>query len=124
MGLFRIAMASCATFVLLGCAQYRWQREGVTQGEFNRDSYSCQMEAARVFPAAPVRRELASGYTTQSTTNCTNGGLGGMSSISCTTTPGTYVPAIAYDEDANENRRAQAAKSCMYARGYKLVRVK
>lgn len=119
---------------LFGCAEYRWQRQGVTQAEFTRDSYACQMEVARAFPAAYVQQELTAGYTTQSTTNCTSGGTAysyggtgyvtGTSNTSCMTTPGTYTAPISYSHDVNEVKREQAVKSCMYARGYTRVRVK
>ena len=128
------ATVSCLSIGLLGCAEYRWHRPGVTQAEFNRDSYACQMEVARAFPAAYVQQELTAGYTTQSTTNCTSGGAAysyggtgyvtGTSNTSCMTTPGTYVAPITYSHDANEVKREQAAKSCMYAKGYTRVRVK
>ena len=129
---------SLAAFVLLsissltGCAQYQWQKYGGTQGQFNRDSYECQMEAAHAYPSAIVTQQLRSGYTTPATTNCySNGsayGLGdnvyGSSNTSCTTTPGQKVAPVTYTVDANKRNRVETAKACLLARGYNLVRVK
>jgi hypothetical protein len=116
-----VTSACCLSVCLLGCAEYRWPREGVTQAEFNRDSYACQIEVARALPPAYVQQELTAGSTSPSTTNCVSSG-GGYTS--CTTTPGAYVAPITYQHDANEVRREQAARSCMFARGYARVRVK
>lgn len=123
-----LAIASLAS----GCAQYQWQKAGATEADFNRDRYYCQMEAARAFPAQIVQTQIGGGYTTPSTTNCYGTGSayggGGMvygnTSTNCITTPGQYVAPIVSTSDANEDNRVEAARSCMYARGYQRVRVK
>lgn len=115
-----------------GCAQYQWRKAGATQAEFNQDSYACQMEAARAFPTQVVQQQLASGYTTPSTTNCYGSGSAygsgnmvfGNTNTNCTTMPGRYVPPVTYTSDVNEDNRKNAAMSCMFARGYERVRVK
>ena len=117
---------------MAGCAQYQWQKYGASQAEFNRDTYECQMEAARTYPTAMVTQQISSGYTTAATTNCYSTGAAygagasvyGSSNTNCTTTPGVQVQPVAYTADVNANYRAQAAKSCLYARGYQLVQVK
>ncbi len=128
---FRLAVGVVPIFIS-GCAQYQWQKMGVTQDEFRRDLYACQMEAAQAFPAAYVRQQLTTGYRTPDTTYCSGssnaygaaGSVYGSSSSSCTTVPGRTVSGLATDTDANENNRQIAARSCMYARGYTLVEVK
>lgn len=130
-----LVLLATAPFLLLllsGCAQFRWQKAGTTQSDFNRDSYECQTEAARTYPTQVVTQQVTSGYTTPSTTNCYGSGsaygnLGyvyGNSNVNCTTTPGQHVPGVTSTVDVNANNRAQAAKSCMYARGWQLVQVK
>ena len=106
--------------VTSGCAQHRWQKYGATQSEFNNDTYECQTEAARTYPAQMVTEQITSGYTTPSNTNC----YGNSKNINCTTTGGQYVPGVTSPVDVNANNRLQAAKQCMYARGWQLVRVK
>ena len=121
-----------AMLTLSGCAQYQWQKYGATQDEFNRDSYQCQMEAARAYPTVAVTEQLTSGYTTPGTTNCNGSGsaygvgnsIYGTSQTNCITTPARYVAPVTYTRDANSDNRAEAAKSCLVARGYNLVRVK
>ena len=121
------------TFILLsGCAQYQWQKYGATQGDFNRDSYECQSEAARTYPTQVVTQQVTSGYTTPSFTNCSGTGSAygnagyvyGNSNVDCTTMPGQYVPGFTSTVDVNANNRAQAAKSCMYAHDWQLIQVK
>lgn len=127
-----VALASCLAVLMTGCAQYQWQKPGATQSEFNRDSYDCQMEAARAYPSAIVVQQLTAGYTTPATTNCYGSGSAygvggtvyGNSSTNCTTTPGQVVPPQTYTADANAGNRKQATQACMNARGYELVRVK
>ena len=118
--------------LLTGCAQYQWQKYGLTQEELNLDSYQCQMEAARTFPTAVVSQQITTGYTTPATTNCTGMGsaydVGGMvygsSNTNCVTTPGQRVAPVTITSDANQFNRDYATKACMVARGYRLVQVK
>lgn len=117
--------------LVTGCAQYQWQKPGATQAEFNQDTYQCQMQAASAFPAVIVQQQLTSGYQTPSTTNCFStgsaygsyGNVYGNSNTTCTTTPGQVVQPITLPSDANSGNRAQAIKTCLYARGYQLVRI-
>jgi hypothetical protein len=125
-------LATVVAFTVSGCAEYKWQKIGSTQADFNRDSYECEMEAARTYPTALVTQQLAAGYTTPSTTNCYGSGSAtgfggtvyGNNTVNCTTTPGQVVRPVTYTADANADNRQQAAKACMYAHGYQLLRVK
>ena len=126
-----VAITALLVLALAGCAQYKWQKYGSNRSEFNRDSYECQMEAAKAYPTVMVAQQQSPGYTTAATTSCRGNGsaygvggtIYGNNTVNCTTTPGQVVAPVTYAEDANSNNRSQAAKSCMYARGYKLVRV-
>jgi len=117
---------------LSGCAQFQWQKYGATQGDFNRDSYECQTEAARTYPTQVVTQQITSGYTMPSTTNCygtgsaygNSGYVYGNSNTNCTTTPGQHVPGVTSTVDINADNRTKAAKQCMYARSWQLIRVK
>ena len=121
----------CAS-LLTGCAQYQWQKYGLTQDELNLDSYQCQMEAARTFPTAVVSQQITAGYTTPATTNCTGmgsaygigGTVYGSSNTNCVTTQGQRVAPVTVTSDVNQYNRDYAAKACMVARGYRLVQVK
>ena len=129
-----IVMGCCLFFAIFlsGCAQFQWHKAGATQGEFNRDSYECQTEAARTYPTQVVTQQVTSGYTTPSTTDCygtgsaygNSGYVYGNSNVNCTTTPGQHVPGVTFTVDVNANNRAQAARQCMYAHGWQLIRVK
>ena|SRR5882672_8213113 len=118
--------------LLSACAQYQWQKYGATQIDFDRDKYECQTEAARTYPPLLVTRQIIQGYATASTTNCSGTGSAygssgyafGNSNVTCTTTPGQNVPGYSTTDDANAGNRSQAAKQCMYARGWQLVQVK
>ncbi len=128
---FRSKALLLALALLGGCAQYQWQKYGATQQDFNRESYECQVEAARLYPAAIVTQQLTSGYTTPSTTNCYGSGSAygvgstvyGSSSTNCTTTPGQTVAPVTYTADANTSNRNQATQACMVARGWQRVRI-
>jgi hypothetical protein len=143
MGKLRNVVTACCLLSLIllsGCAQYQWQKYGATQSDFNRDSYECQIEAARTYPTQIVTRQITSGYTTPSTTQCYGTGSAsgsaygnsgyvygssyGRSNVNCTTMPGQYVPGVTATEDINAGNRVQAARACMYARGWQLIRVK
>jgi hypothetical protein len=127
-----IAGSLVALLMLSGCAQYQWQKSGAAQSEFNRDSYECQTEAARTYPTQVVTRQVTSGYTTPSYTNCSGSGSAygsggyvyGNNNVNCTTTPGQQVQGVTTTVDVNANNRAQSEKACMYARGWQLIRVK
>lgn len=111
--------------LLGGCAQYSWFKQGATRDDFNRDSYQCQMEAANAYPTLMVRQQLTSGYTTPATTSCYgNNTAWGSSSMNCTTLPGQNVAPTYMNSDANADNRLQAARNCMFARGYQLRQVK
>lgn len=132
----RLIPLALGLLALTGCAQFQWQKYGATQDDWNRDTYSCQMEAARTYPTQLASYQVASGYQTPTNTNCSSSGsaygsggynnsyVSGNSSTNCTTTGGNYVPPTTSTYDANQNNRNQAAKSCMYARGWQYVRVK
>jgi hypothetical protein len=121
------ATVSCLLWAMLlsGCAQYKWQKYGATQSDFNRDTYECQTEAARTYPTQMVTQQITPGYATPSTTNCYGNSAGnGDTYINCTTMPGQYVRGAEMTLDANSGNRSQAANQCMYARGWQLIRVK
>lgn len=123
---------SLLTIFLSGCAQFQWQKYGATSNEVNRDLYECQTEAAMTYPTQVVSQQITPGYTTPSTTNCygtgsaygSSGYVYGNSNTNCTTTLGQHVSGVMSTVDVNSNNRAQAAKQCMYARGWQLIRVK
>jgi hypothetical protein len=119
-----LACGLFCSLVLSGCAQYQWQKYGANQNDFNRDSYECQMEAARTFPTQLVSQQVTAAYTTPTYTNCSGNGYGSYRYSNCTTTGGQYVPAYSTTVDANANNRAQAARQCMYVRGWQLIQVK
>lgn len=114
-----------------GCAQYRWQKPGGSEADFNRDMYRCEMDAARAFPPHFVQREVRSGYTEPATTRCSASdstqGKGSAviknSSSVCTTTPARYVPPAFQTVDANATPRSDATTSCLHAQGYRRVKV-
>lgn len=116
---------------LSGCAQYKWQKYGATQSDFNHDIYECQTEAARTYPTQVVTQQITSGYTTPSTTNCygtgsaygNSGYVYGNSNVNCTSTPGQNVPGVTTTVDVNAKNRSQAEKQCMYVRGWQLIKV-
>ncbi len=115
-----------------GCAQYRWQKAGASEADFNRDMYACEMQAARTFPPYFIQREVKAGYTQPSTTRCsgTNSTQGSGNNVVnntnsiCTTTPSRYVPPVIQNVDANASQRSDATTSCLYANGYRRVEVK
>jgi hypothetical protein len=128
-----ICKAALLTSALLlgGCATYQWNKDGATQADFNRDRYECTNEAARTYPTALVAEQATQGYTTAAQTNCSTNGsaygnssyVSGSSNTSCTTNGGQYVPPTYVNVDVNSNNRSQAARQCMFAHGYELVRV-
>ncbi|MDO9435237.1 hypothetical protein [Hydrogenophaga sp.] len=128
-----LKISALAIVVLLaGCAQYRWQKAGASNADFNRDMYACEMQAARTFPPYYIQREVRAGYMVPSTTRCSgsnttqgsgNAVVNNTNSI-CTTTPGRYVPPVIQDLDANATKRSDATTSCLYASGYRRVEVK
>lgn len=113
---------------LSGCAHYQWVKDGATQSDFARDSYECQKEAALLYPAQVVTRQLMSGYTTDATTSCTGSGStfgnSTYNNLNCTTTPGRYIAPVTYEADVNATNRAESAKSCMYARGWQRIKIR
>lgn len=119
-------------FLATGCAQFKWQKYGSTQMDFNKDSYECQTEAARTYPPQFVTRQITQGYTTPSTTKCYGSGSAygsggyfiGDNNVNCTTTPGQHVQGATTRNDVNTSNRNQASKQCMYARGWQLIQVK
>lgn len=127
----RTPIAIIIVAILGGCAQYRWQKQGATQQDFDRESYACHVEAAQLYPAAIVSEQLISGYRAPSTTTCYSDrsavGIGnsvyGSGSTSCITNPGRSVPAVTYTTDANESNRSRAMQACLTARGWRLLEV-
>ena len=81
--------------LLAGCAsQERWVKNGATQDDFYRDSYQCQTEAARIYPAAPADSQPIS--------------------------TGRYA-VLNMAPVASASNRAQAARACLLARGWRPV---
>lgn len=127
-----LACSLLSAIFVSGCAQYQWHKQGATQNDFDRDKYECQTEAAITYPTQVVTRQITQGYSTPSTTNCYGSGSAygnygysyGNSNVNCTTMPGQYVPGVSSTVDVNAKNRAEAAKQCMYARGYQLIQVK
>lgn len=128
----RIYVFLGSVLLLSGCAHYEWQKYGATPNDLNRDKYICQREAAQVYPAKIVTREIRPGYTTPSTTNCSSTGSSydnhghtrSNSNVNCVTTPSQYVPAVSSTTDVNARNRENMANQCMNARGWQLVEVK
>jgi hypothetical protein len=129
--MIRIAALALAIVLLSGCATYQWSKDGATQQDFSQDSYQCTAQAAQMFPTAVVAQQVTQGYTTAAYTNCNSDGSAnvsgsyvyGSSNTNCTTTGGQYVPPTYVNVDANANNRSQAARQCMFAHGYQLIRV-
>lgn len=117
--------------LLNSCAQYQWQKAGASQQDFSRDSYQCQIEAARAFPSAIVTQQITAGYTTPAMTNCYGSGSAygsgstvyGSTTTNCTTTPGQSVAPLALAVDANKSNREQVTNACMFARGWQLIQL-
>lgn len=116
------SMARCLVLVtvLSGCAQYQWHKQGAAQVDFNRDSYECQMEAARVYPTLVVTQ----GMRMSASTDCSGSTYGNTTRVNCSTTPAGYFPGTERTVDVNAGNRSRAAAQCMNARGWQLIRVK
>lgn len=100
------ASAAAAVF-LSGCAG--WSKPGATESDFRRDSYQCEMEAARAYPVMIV---TSGGYRTPDNTNCRVV----YGQVQCQTTPGATLYQT--QSDANLNARTAAHGQCLRARGY------
>lgn len=120
---FRTLIALLSISLIFGCAQYRWEKYGATQQDFSRESYECQAEAARLYPAVFVSEQLVAGYKTPSTVSCNSTGGFGSTSTTCISNPGRSVQPIVYTSDANESNRDGAKNSCLEARGWRRVEV-
>ncbi len=108
----KIALAFVSLLLLVsiaGCGM-GWRRPNTSEAEFYQDRYACEREAASMYPI--VMRPSGPGNQTPAQTDCTSYG----NQISCTTSPGSYVPAPQYD--SNANARSSAVSSCLEARGY------
>lgn len=104
-------------FSLSGC-NVGWERPNTTQHEFVQDRYSCEKEAATLYPAVIVEHTVGGGQQTPVFTNCSSSRFGNSVDTSCTTTPSSYTPPSTYSSDANSGNRDDAFRSCMNAKGY------
>lgn len=128
---YRTVLPLVACLSLYGCASYQWSKPGATQEEFNGDRYECMTEAARSYPTALTPVQVTQGYVTPAMTSCNTTGTAtdvgpytyGSANTNCMTTGGQYVPPTYMNVDANANNRNQAARQCMIAHGYQIVRV-
>ena len=127
-----VAILALTVGTLAGCASYEWEKSGASQADLNRDSYECQMEAARTYPTAITQIPISSGYSMPTMTSCSGTGtayangntINGNSNTDCVTSPGQTVAPVTVPIDVNTNNRANATRECFFARGYQLVRVK
>lgn len=105
------------TLMISGCAKrYEWYSYTKSNSDFNSNNYSCQQQAAQLYPPIIQTVSYGTGHTTNSTTTCT----GDYSYRHCTTTPGKYVPPPTSNVDVNQGNRDQAYSSCMSANGWAL----
>ncbi|HEY0294046.1 MAG TPA: hypothetical protein VGC69_01790 [Bordetella sp.] len=111
-----LGCAALLALVLSGCTQYQWYKDRATQDDYNQDTYACDMESAHAYPAVPAIGIVSPGFMTPPRTYCRARG--------CYTSPGYYIPPDMGTVDLNEDNRSEAAKRCMYARGWQLIEVK
>lgn len=115
----KVALTIVATALLVGCAT-RWVKPGGTQGEFDRDHYACQQQAASMYPPQYMQVMTSPGYQpppAPTQTNCMVIGnqmncqsMGGVQPIAV---PPSYVT-----QDANAGARFNAIRSCLMANGW------
>lgn len=104
------ALLVALSIIMTGCAVGGWTRPNTTEAEFRRDTYQCEQEAARMYPAAMVQVRSPYQQDTEQT-NCTRYG----NRLDCTTTKSDVQPSV---EDANAGARNNAHRSCLNAKGY------
>ncbi|MDB5776416.1 MAG: putative lipoprotein [Herbaspirillum sp.] len=100
-------------FLQAGCA-IGWSRPGGTEMELSLDRFTCEQQAARMYPRMMVQRQVGGGYLTPSRTEC----RGNENRSSCVTYPGQYVPPVFAFEDANAFNRNDAVSGCLRSMGY------
>jgi hypothetical protein len=102
---------------LVGCmTRMGWHHPTKTKSDFDMEKYQCRTEANQLVPAAMVQRPIPGAYgfiQPEEKTTCQDQGFG---RTECTTTPSG--PRTTKTVDANEGRREEQYRDCMYARGY------
>ena len=104
---------------LTGCAHYRWVNDSNSSANFNQDKWQCQSAANSQYPPM-YHQQQRQAASTGSSTNCTAYG----NQLNCDTTPN--APVYQYTpppQDLNLVPRAQAAESCLQARGWRKQKV-
>jgi len=129
---FKIFSLLLTMSIFTGCAQYRWQKEGATKSDFNRDRYECQIEATMIYPVHNEDVPVTPDYTSPTITNCSgndsgyisNGRIYGNTNVNCISTPGRRMPGASVTIDTNTRNRSEIRNQCLQARGWELIRVR
>jgi len=112
--------------LLAGCAHpTMWSKPGGSEQQFYADRYECEQQAAGSYPSAPQQVMTSPGVSMpQQQTTQTNCQMYG-NQMQCTSQPTGANTAI-YNRppqymtvDANAGGRANAARSCLMAKGYR-----
>ncbi len=103
-------------FVLEGCAQH-WEKLGGTQQEFDATEAGCRAQSYIQFPVINNQVQTRGGYTSPINTSCRRDLFNNVD-IHCTSTGGIYTPPAYMNVDINDNARASAIESCLYAHGW------
>ncbi|MBF0284566.1 MAG: hypothetical protein HQL51_08920 [Magnetococcales bacterium] len=101
-----------------GCASYVWHHPDKELSALPTESYACEQEAARLYPAAFVNQfepGVQGPVRTQCQTHAANG------TTTCVSLPGASIPPRSEIIDANYYNRNHAFSSCMNARGWRLI---
>ncbi len=105
--------------LLAACAQI-WAKPGGTEAELESAKAACTTQSKAMFPPIMRQVQTAPSYSTPMQTNCTSDAWG----MHCTTTGGSFVPASYSWEDANDNVRKNAFRSCLITAGWQPVKDK
>jgi hypothetical protein len=108
-----------ATLIAAACTQY-WAKPGGTGTEFEATKSACEVQAYSQFPPVMQQVMLTSGYTTPIQTSCSGTGY----AVNCLTTGGQYMPPVYMPVDQNQAGRNSAARSCLFAAGWRPVKNK
>lgn len=110
-----LAAGALLALGLGGCAHYEWYKPDATQDDYNQAIYACNMAAAHAYPPMLAVQQIAPGYFAPGFMHC--GPYG------CWNGPGYFVPPAMGTVDVNQDNRNQAARQCMRARGWQLIKV-
>ena len=129
---FEKSLILLAVVLFSGCAQYRWEQPGASQGKFDVDKYACEMDAATIYPVKMVNVKL-NDQVIPGNTRCNSSGNGNIyggnistnTVTTCNTTPDKVIlGATVFTRDDNLKARGDLINSCMRSRGWSLVRYK